>query len=184
MLDKLDEIEKKYEDLTEQLGDPQLLADQSRYAKTAKQHRDMEAIVAKYREYRALDRGIRETNELLEAEDDDEMITLARTELADLVERSERVQGELKLLLLPKDPNDEKNVILEIRAGTGGDEATLFAGEILRMYVRYSERQRWRVSTLNISESSIGGIKEVILLIEGERVYSRLKYEAGVHRVQ
>src|SRR5262245_61417346 len=183
MFDKLEDIEKKYEDLTNQLGDPELLADQQRYTKAAKQHRELETIVARYREHRGLDRGIRETQELLETEDA-EMVTLARAELASLEERREKVEQELKLLLIPKDPNDEKNVILEIRAGTGGDEATLFAGEIMRMYVRYSERQRWRVSTLNISESSIGGIKEVILLIEGERVYSRLKYEAGVHRVQ
>jgi peptide chain release factor 1 len=184
MFDKLEEIEKKYEELTNQLGDPQLLADQQKYTKAAKQHRELEAIVARYREYRALDRGIRETEEILALEEDAEMIALARAELTTLTERRDQCEKDLKVLLLPKDPNDEKNVILEIRAGTGGDEATLFAAEIMRMYARFSDRQGWRVSTLNLSESSIGGIKEAILLIEGDRVYSKLKYEAGVHRVQ
>lgn len=184
MFEKLEDIEKKYEELTEQLGDPQLLADQSRYAKLAKQHRELGEIVAKYREYKSLERGIRETKELIESEEDPEMVSLARSELAELEARLERAASELKLLLLPKDPNDEKNVILEIRAGTGGDEATLFAAEVMRMYMRYSERQGWRVSVLHTSESDIGGIKEAILLIEGDRVYSKLRHESGVHRVQ
>lgn len=184
MFEKLDEIEKKYEELTEQLGDPQLLADQPRYARTAKQHSDLEAVVAKYREFKSLQQGISETGELLSVEEDEEMVELARAELAALEERRNQVESDLKVLLLPKDPNDEKNVILEIRAGTGGDEATLFAAEIMRMYVRYSERQGWRVQALDVSESSIGGIKEAILLIEGNRVYSKLKHESGVHRVQ
>src|SRR5438128_6138615 len=136
MLDKLDAIEEKYEELARQLSDHELLADQSRYAKIAKQHRDLEEIVAKYREFKALDRGIRETRELLESETDDEMVNLAQAELGELDQRVAKVEEDLRLLLLPKDPNDEKNVILEIRAGTGGDEATLFAAEILRMYAR------------------------------------------------
>ena len=184
MFDKLDAIEEKYEELTRQLGDPELLADQQRYTKAAKQHRELEEVVAKYREYKALDCGIRETGELLKMEEDVEMVELARAELAELEERRGRTESELKVLLLPKDPNDEKNVILEIRAGTGGDEATLFAAEIMRMYMRYSERQRWRVQVLDVSESGIGGVKEAILLIEGDRVYSKLKHESGVHRVQ
>jgi peptide chain release factor 1 len=184
MFEKLEDIEGKYEELTEQLGDPQLLADQSRYAKLAKQHRELGEIVAKYREHKSLEREIRETKELIESEDDPEMVSLARSELAELEARLERVASELKLLLLPRDPNDEKNVILEIRAGTGGDEATLFAAEVMRMYMRYSERQGWRVSLLHTSESDIGGIKEAILLIEGDRVYSKLRHESGVHRVQ
>jgi peptide chain release factor 1 len=184
MFDKLDAIEEKYEELTRQLGDPELLADQQRYTKAAKQHRELEEVVAKYREYKAIDQGIRETDEMLKTEGDEEMIALARAELAELEERRSRVESELKILLLPKDPNDEKNVILEIRAGTGGDEATLFAAEIMRMYMRYSERQRWRVQVLDVSESGIGGVKEAILLIEGDRVYSKLKHESGVHRVQ
>jgi peptide chain release factor 1 len=184
MFDKLDAIEEKYEELTRQLGDPETLADQSKYARVAKQHRDLEEVVAKYREFKALDQGIRDTREMLDLEDDAEMLALARTELAELEERREKVEAELKVLLLPKDPNDEKNVILEIRAGTGGDEATLFAAEIMRMYTRYAERQGWRVQVLDVSESGIGGIKEAILLIEGDKVYSKLKHESGVHRVQ
>ena len=184
MLEKLEEFEKKYEELASQLSDPQLLADQQRYARTAKQHRDLEEIVAKYREFKALDQGIHDTRELIDTEDDPEMLSMARAEVTDLEARRDQVDADLKLLLVPKDPNDEKNVILEIRAGTGGDEATLFASEMMRMYVRYAERQRWKVQMLDVSESSIGGIKEAILLIEGTRVYSRLKHESGVHRVQ
>jgi peptide chain release factor 1 len=184
MLERLDAIEEKYEELTRQLSDRELLADQSKYTKIAKQHRDLEEIVAKCREFKALDRGIRETKELLDAEQDEEMVSLARSELTDLEQRRETVEGELRFLLLPKDPNDEKNVILEIRAGTGGDEASLFAAEIMRMYTRYGERQGWRVQVLDASESGIGGVKEAILLIEGNRVFSKLKHESGVHRVQ
>ncbi|HSB09020.1 MAG TPA: peptide chain release factor 1 [Blastocatellia bacterium] len=184
MLNKLDAIEEKYEEITRHLSDPELLADQSKYAKIAKQHRDLEEIVEKYREFKALDRGIRETREMLDTESDDEMVNLARAELSDLEQRRTNVEEELRFLLIPRDPNDEKNVILEIRAGTGGDEATLFAAEIMRMYSRYAERQGWRVQVLDASESGIGGIKEGIMLIEGNRVYSKLKHESGVHRVQ
>ena len=184
MLDRLDSIEEKYEELTAQLSDPELLSDQSRYTKIARQHNELGQIVSKYREFKALDRGIRETNELLESEDDAEMLSLARTELSELEGRRASLEDELKTLLVPTDPNDEKNVILEIRAGTGGDEATLFAAEIVRMYSRYGERQGWKVQVLDASESGIGGLKEAILLIEGNRVYSKLKHESGVHRVQ
>ncbi|HMG34142.1 MAG TPA: peptide chain release factor 1 [Blastocatellia bacterium] len=184
MLSKLEAIEQKYEELTGWLSDPEVLADASRYTKFARQHRELEEVVAKYREYRALDKGINDSRELIDTEEDPEMVALARTELADLEARLARAEEELKVLLLPKDPNDEKNVILEIRAGTGGDEATLFAAEIMRMYARYAERQKWRVQVLDVSESGIGGIKEGILLIEGERVFSKLKHESGVHRVQ
>ena len=184
MFDRLDTIEEKYEELSRQLGEPELLADQQKYARAAKQHRELEEIAAKYREYKSLERGLRETEEMLGTEEDAEMVELARVELASLAERRDRVQADLKMLLIPKDPNDEKNVILEIRAGTGGDEATLFAAEIMRMYSRYAERQSWRVQVLDVSESGIGGIKEGILLIEGDRVYSKLKHESGVHRVQ
>ncbi|MFL6216952.1 MAG: peptide chain release factor 1 [Blastocatellia bacterium] len=184
MFDKLDAIEEKYEELTRQLSDPETLADQSKYTRIAKQHRDLEEVVAKYREFKALERGISETREMLDLEDDAEMLALARAELAELEARYEKVEAELKVLLVPTDPNDEKNVILEIRAGTGGDEATLFAAEIMRMYTRYAERQGWRVQVLDVSESGIGGIKEAILLIEGDKVYSKLKHESGVHRVQ
>ncbi|HST21463.1 MAG TPA: PCRF domain-containing protein [Blastocatellia bacterium] len=184
MFDKLDSIEEKYEELTRALSDPETLTDQQKYTRIAKQHRDLEEVVAKYREYKALVRGIGETKELLDAEDDAEMLQLARTEMAELEQRRDTVEAELKVALIPKDPNDEKNVILEIRAGTGGDEATLFAAEIMRMYSRYAERQKWKVQVLEASESGIGGLKEAILLIEGNRVYSKLKHESGVHRVQ
>ncbi|HXF38192.1 MAG TPA: peptide chain release factor 1 [Blastocatellia bacterium] len=184
MLDRLDSIEEKYEELTGQLSDPELLSDQSTYTKIARQHNELGQIVSKYREFKALDRGIRETNELLQNEDDAEMLSLARAELSELEQRRSSLEADLKVLLIPTDPNDEKNVILEIRAGTGGDEATLFAAEIVRMYSRYGERQGWKVQVLDASESGIGGLKEAILLIEGNRVYSKLKHESGVHRVQ
>jgi peptide chain release factor 1 len=184
MFSKLDAIEERYEDLARQLGEPELLADQQKYTKVARQHRELEEVVAKYREYKSLAEGISQTRELLDADEDPEMLALARAELTDLEEKRDRVEAELKVLLLPKDPNDEKNVILEVRAGTGGDEATLFAAEIMRMYTRYAERQGWRVQVLDASESGIGGIKEGILLIEGNRVFSKLKHESGVHRVQ
>lgn len=184
MFDKLDSIEEKYEELTRQLSDPETLTDQQKYTRIAKQHRDLEEVVAKYREYKALVRGIGETKEMLDLEDDAEMLQLARTEMAELEQRRDTVESELRVALIPKDPNDEKNVILEIRAGTGGDEATLFASEIMRMYSRYGERQKWKVQVLEASESGIGGLKEAILLIEGNKVYSKLKHESGVHRVQ
>jgi peptide chain release factor 1 len=184
MLDRLESIEEKYEELSRQLSDHELLADQVKYTKVARQHRELEEIVSRYREFKSLDRGIKETKELVEAEEDAEMVDLARAELGELEQRRAAVQADLILLLLPKDPNDEKNVILEIRAGTGGDEATLFAAEMMRMYSRYAERQSWRVQVLDASESGIGGVKEAILLIEGNRVYSKLKHESGVHRVQ
>ena len=184
MLERLEAIEEKYEELTRQLSDHELLADQSKYTKVTRQHRELEAIVTKYRELKELDRGIRETREMLASEEDAEMVSLAQSELGELEQRVATIEAELKVLLLPKDPNDEKNVILEIRAGTGGDEASLFAADIMRMYSRYAERQGWRVQVLDASESGIGGVKEAILLIEGNRVYSKLKHESGVHRVQ
>jgi peptide chain release factor 1 len=184
MFDKLETIERTYEELTEQLGSPDLIADQQAYMRVAKQQRDLERLVEKYREYKSLRAGISSTRELLDESDDEEMRGLAEAELAELEERLGRAEEELKLLLIPKDPNDEKNVLLEIRAGTGGDEATLFAAEVMRMYMRYAEGRRWRVQALDLSESGVGGVKEAILLIEGDNVYSRLKYESGVHRVQ
>ncbi len=184
MFERLQELEQKYAELTEQLSDARLLADQPKYTRAVKQHRELEQVVVRFGEFKALDKGIRETRELLESEDDAEMTALARAEIVTLESRLAEVESELKVLLLPKDPNDEKNIILEIRAGTGGDEATLFAAEIMRMYMRYGERQGWRVQVLDVSESSIGGAKEAIVLIEGTGVYSKLKHESGVHRVQ
>jgi len=184
-VDKLAEIERKYEALTAQLGDAGVLAEQSLYQKTAKAHSELSEVVEKYRQWKGIRKGLEEAKAMFEeASTDAEMKALAHEELVDLEKRQANVEEELRVLLLPKDPNDEKNVVLEIRAGTGGDEASLFAQEIFRMYNRYAESQNWRVEVLSTSLSGIGGIKEVIALIEGEKVYSKLKYESGVHRVQ
>jgi len=184
MLDKLEQIVTRYEQLTKDLSSPELLANPSAYGKAAKQHRALEEVVQKYQALKALKEEITGARELLDTSDDDEMREMARLELETLQTRLTEVEQDLKLLLVPSDPNDEKNVILEIRAGTGGDEATLFAAEMLRMYSRYAEKQRWRFEILEASESGIGGLKEAIALIEGDKVYSKLKHESGVHRVQ
>ena len=184
MFDKLDAIEQKYKELTEALASPEIVSDSSKYQKAAKAHSDLSEIVEKYREYKDLKRGITDSQEMLEAETDAEMREYAEQELAQLEERIVKVEEALKVLLIPKDPNDEKNVVLEIRAGTGGDEASLFAAELFRLYNRYAETQRWRVEVLSTSESGVGGLKEVIALVEGRGAYSKLKYEGGVHRVQ
>src|SRR5271169_3657973 len=184
MFERLEQIESKYEELNRALASPEIVADSQRYQKTAKAHSEVAPIVEKYREYKDLKRGIAESKTVIAEESDAEMRAYAQEELAKLEERIGKVEEELKLLLIPKDPNDEKNVILEIRAGTGGDEASLFAAEIFRMYTRYAESQRWKVEVLSTSESGVGGLKEVIAIIEGQGVYSRLKYESGVHRVQ
>jgi peptide chain release factor 1 len=184
MFERLDQIEARYENLTEILASRDIVNDSSKYQKTAKAHSEIAPIVDKYREYKDLTKGIAESKALLADEKDPEMRAYAQEELDKLQARVSGVEEELKILLLPKDPNDEKNIILEIRAGTGGDEATLFAAEIFRMYTRFAEMQRWKVEVLSASESSAGGLKEVIAIIEGHRVYSQLKYESGVHRVQ
>jgi peptide chain release factor 1 len=184
MLEKLDQIEARYEALTAELSSPDVFADPSNYAKVSKQHRSLGEIVEKYRTWRQAKEELADAKELLESSDDDEMREMARAEMDQLSELIARTEEELRILLLPRDPNDEKNVILEIRAGTGGDEATLFAAEMLRMYGRYAERQGWRMEILEASESGVGGIKEAIAMIEGDKVYSKLKYESGVHRVQ
>jgi peptide chain release factor 1 len=184
MFERLDQIESRYEELNQALASPDIVNDSTKYQKTAKAHAELTAIVEKYREYKDLKKGIADSESMLIDEKDPDMRAYAQEELTKLEERIGRAEEELKVLLLPKDPNDEKNIILEIRAGTGGDEATLFAAEIFRMYTRYAETQRWKVEVLSTSESSVGGLKEVIAIIEGNRVYSQLKYESGVHRVQ
>jgi peptide chain release factor 1 len=184
MLEKLEQIEARYEELSNELSSAELLSNQSAYTKATKQHRSLGEIVEKYRSWKSLKEELAGARELLETADDDEMREMARVEIESLQSRIETTESELKLLLIPSDPNDEKNVILEIRAGTGGDEATLFAAEMLRMYGRYAERQGWRFEILDASESGIGGVKEAIALIEGDKVYSKLKHESGVHRVQ
>ena len=184
MLDKLEQIENRYAELTQQLSSPELLANPSAYGKAAKQHRTLGEVVQKYQAWKGLKVELEGARELFDTSDDDEMREMARLELESLQTRLDDADRELKLLLIPTDPNDEKNVILEIRAGTGGDEATLFAAEMVRMYSRYAEKQRWKFEVLEASESGIGGLKEGIVLIEGDKVYSRLKHESGVHRVQ
>jgi peptide chain release factor 1 len=184
MLEKLEQTEARYEALTEELSKPEVYSDQANYAKLNKQHRALGEIVSKYREWRSVKEELAGAKELLDLSDDEEMRELARTEMTSLEARLEKSEEDLRLLLLPRDPNDDKNVIVEIRAGTGGDEATLFAAEMLRMYGRYAERQGWKMEVLDTSESGIGGIKEGIALIEGDKVYSKLKHESGVHRVQ
>jgi peptide chain release factor 1 len=184
MLEKLDQIVSRYEELTQELSSPELLSNPSAYAKAAKQHRNLEEVVRKYQAWKGLKEELAGARELYDTSDDEEMREMARLELESLQARLEETDQQLKLLLVPTDPNDEKNVILEIRAGTGGDEATLFAAEMVRMYSRYAEKQRWRFDVLEASESGIGGLKEAIVLIEGDKVYSKLKHESGVHRVQ
>ena len=184
MFERLAQLESRYQELERSLASPELISDSGRYQKTAKAHSELAPVVEKYREYKDLKRGIDESKAVLAEEKDADMRAYAQEELDKLEQRAEQVEQELKVLLLPKDPNDEKNIVLEIRAGTGGDEATLFAAEMFRMYTRYAETQRWKVEVLSTSESGVGGLKEVIAIIEGDRVYSRLKYESGVHRVQ
>ncbi len=184
MLEKLAQIEKSYEELTAQISSPEFMSDMSAYAKLMKQHSSLGEIVGKYRQVKKLREGLAEAKEIAEAADDDEMREMARAEMDEIEEQLPAAEDELKFLLLPKDPNDEKNVILEIRAGTGGDEATLFAAEMLRVYARYAERQGWKMDVMERAATGVGGLKEAIAMIEGDNVYSRMKYESGVHRVQ
>jgi peptide chain release factor 1 len=183
MFERLEQIEQRYEDLAAQLALPEVINDHEKYQKSAKQHRELEAVVDKFREYKQIAQGIADARVMLN-ESDPDIRAMASEELLALEEKLPKVEEELKVLLLPKDPNDEKNVILEIRAGTGGDEASLFAAEIFRMYTRFAEQHRWKVEVLSTSESGVGGLKEVIAIVEGDRVFSQLKYESGVHRVQ
>jgi peptide chain release factor 1 len=184
MLDKLAQIETRYEELGNELSSPELLSNPSAYGKAAKQHRSLGEIVERYRAWKTLNEELTGARELTENTEDEDMRELARVEIEALQAQLEQADTDLKLLLIPRDPNDEKNVILEIRAGTGGDEASLFAADILRMYARYAERMRWKMEILDASETGIGGLKEAVALIEGDKVYSRLKHESGVHRVQ
>ena len=183
MLDKLAEVEKRYEQLESLLRDPQILNKQREYSKVAKERAELEEIVTCYREWRKVEREIQENRELLN-ENDEAIRELAKEEVSVLRERKEEIESRIKILILPKDPNDSKNVILEIRAGTGGEEAALFAASLFRMYSRYAESRGWRVEVMNSNPTGLGGLKEIIVLIEGKGAYSRLKFESGVHRVQ
>ena len=183
MFDKLDFITGKYDELAQKVSDPEIINNQPVWQKYVKEMGEIEPIVKKYKEYKKARADMADAKEMLE-DGDDEMRELAKMEISELEDTISQQEEELKVLLLPKDPNDEKNVILEIRAGTGGDEAALFGADLLRMYTRYAERNRWKTELMEINETGIGGIKEAVMLIKGKGAYSRLKYESGAHRVQ
>ena len=180
---KLDQLEAQFEDLTRQMADPAIINDNAAYRKVTKGRSAIEDLVTKYRDWKGVDKHLAEARPMLQ-ESDIDLRAMAADEVAQLEPELARIEDDLKILLLPKDPNDEKDIVLEIRAGTGGDEATLFAAEIFRMYSRYAETNGWRVEVTSASESGVGGLKEVLALVSGDKVYSRLKYESGVHRVQ
>src|SRR6266404_1559887 len=184
LTEKLDQLDARYEEMTQQLSSAEVVNDSSRLQKLAKQHSELEEIVSKHREYKQIEKDLAGAHEMVVKSEDADMRHMAQEEERQLIERRDSVERELKLLLLPKDPNDDKSVIVEIRAGTGGDEAALFAGELFRMYSRYAETQGWKVEILESSPSSLGGLKEIVAAIQGNKVYSKLKYESGVHRVQ
>jgi peptide chain release factor 1 len=180
---RLDEAERRFDELTAQMADPEVINDPAQYRKVTKAHSELTEIVTKYQEWKNTRRNLEDARAMLQ-ESDADLRGMAEEEVVRLEPQLAEIEEELKYLLLPKDPNDEKNIILEIRAGTGGDEATLFAAEIFRMYTRFAESRRWKVEITSVSESAVGGLKEVIALVSGNKVYSQLKYESGVHRVQ
>ncbi|WP_341876352.1 peptide chain release factor 1 [Defluviitalea saccharophila] len=184
MFDRLEEILKKYELLSEKISDPEVISNQSEWQKMMKEYSDLRPLVEKYKEYKATKEAIEEANMLLEDNLEEDFRQLVKEELAENKAKIVDIEEELKILLLPKDPNDEKNVIVEIRGGAGGDEAALFAGDLFRMYSRYAERKRWKVEIMDSNEIGVGGFKEIVFMIQGQGAYSRLKYESGVHRVQ
>jgi peptide chain release factor 1 len=181
MFEKIEELERRFQELEALLSDPAVIANQPEFRRLSREHADLSALVAAYRRYKKVQAEIEGNRELLA---DPDMKEMAEEELKSLEEEQSRLEGEVKLLLLPKDPNDNKSVILEIRAGTGGDESALFAGDLFRMYTRFAEANRWRVEMISASESERGGFKEVVASVEGEGVYAKLKYESGTHRVQ
>ena len=181
MFQKLDDVEKKYEDLTKKISDPDVIAAQTEWKNYMKEHADLEPIVMKYREYKKVKAQLEEAKDML---NDPELKDLAEIEMLESKEKLPKLEEELKFLLIPKDPDDEKNIICEIRAGTGGDEAALFAGTLFRMYTMYAERKRWKLEVLNENETGLGGYKEISFMITGKGAYSRLKFESGTHRVQ
>lgn len=184
MFEKLAEVEEKYISLEEKLADPEVVKDPQEYQRVAKAHSDLSDLVAKWREYKSLKQQLADTEDMLRERLDEDLRELAQLEIDELKEKIERVEEELRIMLLPKDPNDEKDVIVEIRAGTGGEEAALFAADLLRMYTRYAERMGWQTEIMSAVETGIGGFKEVIVSVKGKGAYSRLKFEGGVHRVQ
>ena len=184
MFDKLDDMLIHYEELMLMLGDPAVTQDTKRFTRLKKEQADLAPIVDAYKQYKQAKQDVEDSLALLEEESDDEMREMAKEELSDAKKRIEDLEHELKILLLPKDPNDDKNIILEIRAGAGGDEAALFASELYRMYSGYADSQRWKVEIVSLNENGIGGFKEVVAMVTGKGAYSKLKYESGVHRVQ
>jgi peptide chain release factor 1 len=184
MFDKLEDLLIRYQEILDELNDPSIANDQNRFRKLMKDQNDLSEIVDKYKEYKATKQSIEDSLVMLDEEKDEEMREMAKEELNDCKQRLGEIENELKILLLPKDPNDEKNVIVEIRGGAGGDEAALFAAELFRMYSKYAERNRWKIDMMNLNENGLGGFKEVVFMIIGKGVYSKMKYESGVHRVQ
>ena len=184
MFDKLEELVEKYNAIMKALSDPDVVNDQDRYRKLMKDQSDIAPVVEKYNEYKQAKQDVADSLEIIDMESDEEMKEMAREELSEAKKHVESCEQELKILLLPKDPNDDKNVVVEIRAGAGGDEAALFAGELFRMYQHYAESQRWKIEVIDSNENGIGGFKEIIFNILGNGAYSKLKYESGVHRVQ
>ncbi|MFW6274004.1 MAG: peptide chain release factor 1 [Halanaerobium sp.] len=182
--EKLDELVEKYQNLNTKLSDPEIINDSSRYQKLLKKHAKLKKIVEKYKEYKEVKKEIEEAEEMIELDDDPDVQELAEMEIEELQPKMERLEERLPIMLLPDDPNDEKNVIVEIRAGAGGDEAALFAADLYRMYSRYAENHGWKVEVMNANPSGVGGYKEIIFTVEGEDVFKHLKYESGVHRVQ
>ena len=184
MFDKLELLIEKFEELEKKIIDPEIMKDMNVWQKLAKEHGDMKPIVEKYREYSKHKKELEENKEMLKEGLDDDMKDLVKEEISELEDSIEKEEQELKILLLPKDPNDDKNVFMEVRAGTGGDEAGLFAEDLLRMYRMFADKKRWKTEIMSISEQGVGGIKEVVFLVKGQGAYSKLKYESGVHRVQ
>ena len=184
MLDRLEFIQNKYDELSVMISDPSIMANQNEWRKLCKEHADLETIVTKYNEYKKTIEDLKDNKEMLTAEDDAEMREMLQEEVKSLANRKQELENEIQILLLPKDPNDDKNVFVEIRAGAGGDEAALFAANLFRMYTKYAEKERWKVEIMSSNETDIGGFKEVVFMIKGQGAYSKLKYESGVHRVQ
>jgi peptide chain release factor 1 len=184
MFEKLEEVERRYETLSHLLGQPELITKQDEFQKAAKEYAELGKVVDLYRKLKKLEEETKGSQHLLDNEDDEEMKRLAKEELNRLTQEKDRVEGDLKMALLPRDPYDEKNILLEIRAGTGGEEAGLFAGDLFRMYSKFAEKQGWRMEIMSRHYTGVGGFKEIIAMIEGKGVYSRLKFESGVHRVQ
>jgi len=184
MFDKLEFIEEKYEDLSHKISDPEVISDQNMWQKLVKEHASLEPIVAKFKEYKSILKSIEDSKAMLEEKPDKDFEEMIKLELAELQDKKQNYEEELKILLLPKDPNDDKNVIVEIRGAAGGEEAALFAGDLFRMYAMYAERMGWKIDIMSSNATDIGGYKEVIFEVEGKGAYSRLKYESGAHRVQ